>query len=237
MIGQCVRVGDLTPDDRTSMFELLAASFLDIGRAAFELDLGSKTAAVLVRDHSRLVGFSTFSLDAETDPWGRTASVLCSGDTIVDPAHWGSSALGRTLILSAWQMHRASGRDDLWWLLITSGPRTWGVLPTFFRAFEPMPEAVTDSVVAAWLERLCAARWPGRVDGEGIVRLANPQKLRPPLDAIPRSREGDPGVRWYDRRNPGWREGDELPSLVRIAAQNLSRAGRRYLADSLEAPA
>jgi hypothetical protein len=216
------------------MFDLLRASFLGVDREGFEADLTGKTAVVLLRNQSGLVGFSTFALVGETSPWGLPASVLCSGDTIVDPAHWGSSELGRTLILSALELHRASGRDGLWWLLITSGPRTWGVLPTFFHAFEPMPAATPEPVLAAWLNKLCQTRWPGCVDAGGIVRLAKPQRLRPPLDAIPQSRRGDSGVRWYDLRNPNWRDGDELPSLVRIDARNLTRAGRRYLGASLE---
>jgi len=234
--GTCVEVGELSLDDRTSMFDLLEASFLGVDREGFEADLAAKTAVVLLRDQADLVGFSTFSLVPEIDLRGRPASVMCSGDTIVHPAHWGSSALGRTLILAAVELHAASGRDGLWWLLITSGPRTWGVLPTFFQAFEPMPGAASDSALATWLDRLCRSRWPGRVDADGIVRLANPQRLRPPLDAVPRSRRDDSGVRWYDLRNPRWREGDELPSLVRIEAGNLTRAGRRYLGTSLEHP-
>jgi hypothetical protein len=189
---------------------------------------------VILREDGILAGFSTFTLRPALDPDGRTASVLCSGDTIVDPRHWGSSALGKTLIASAWDLHGRSGRETFWWLLITSGPRTWGVLPTFFKTFHPGPDRPMEDAMARWLDRLCEERWPGRRDADrGTIRLEHPQKLKAPLNALPPTRILDRGVNWYVAANPGWTEGDELPSLARIDAGNLTRAGWRYLSDYL----
>lgn len=223
--------GDLV---REEMFELLDRCFVGVTREVFLRDLASKDGVVLLRQGARLAGFSTFTLAGERDPSGREVSVLCSGDTIVDPRHWGSSALGRTLLGAALDLHRTSGREALWWYLITSGPRTWGVLPTFFREFHPNPSGSTGADIADWIRRLGETRWPGRLDARGIVHLDSPQRLRPPLDALPTTRLDDPGVAWYASTNPGWREGDEFPSLVRVDLENLTRAGRRYIGGRFE---
>lgn len=237
MIGQCVAASELTRADEDAMFALLDRHFFDMRREVFEEDLRGKDGVVVLREAGRLVGFSTFTLRASVDGEGRTASVLCSGDTLIDPGHWGSSTLGRTLIQSAWDMHRRSDRETFWWLLIASGPRTWGVMPTFFRGFHPHPSLPAPAGASRWLRELCAQRWPGRLDPiSGVIRLSHPQRLRPPLDQVPASRAGDEGVRWFGSANPGWRNGDELATLARIDADNLTRAGWRYLSKYLKTP-
>lgn len=236
MMGACLALPELTDRDRAEMFGLLDRCFNGVTWTGFLADLAGKDRVVILREGGTLAGFSTFTLRPAVDPGGNPASVLCSGDTIVDPRHWGSSALGKTLIASAWDLHRVSGRETFWWLLITSGPRTWGVLPTFFKSFHPQPDRPGNESMARWLGRLCEERWPGRWDAaRGIVRLQNPQTLKPPLDALPATRIRDRGVDWYIAANPGWRrDGDELPSLARIDAANLTRAGLRYLSGYLE---
>jgi hypothetical protein len=234
MIGACLALPDLSDRDRREMFGLLDKCFSGVSWPRFLADLEAKDRVVILRENGILAGFSTFTVSPAVDPDGKAASVLCSGDTIVDPRHWGSSALGKTLIASAWEMHRRSGRESFWWLLITSGPRTWGVLPTFFKTFHPSPEAYPADGMAIWLGSLCEERWPGRWDARyGIIRLEHPQRLKAPLNAMPATRIGDRGVNWYVAANPGWRDGDEFPSLARIDAGNLTRAGWRYLSDYL----
>ena len=235
MIGECLAIPDLDVSDRDAMFSLLDRHFFAMDRAVFESDLRGKDGVVVLRESGVLVGFSTFTLRASVDGEGRAASVLCSGDTLIDPGHWGSSALGRTLLQSAWELHRRSGRDTFWWLLITSGPRTWGVLPTFFKEFHPHPSLPEPPGATGWMRSLCEERWPAQRDPvSGVIRLTHPQRLRPPLDIVPASREGNAEVRWFISANPGWRGGDELPSLVRIDPFNLTRAGWRYLSEYLE---
>lgn len=235
MKGICLSISDLLESQKSAMFELLCLCFVEVERTVFDKDIQEKDRVVLLYKDNLLVGFSTFTLRPEIDIENRSASILCSGDTIIDPKHWGSSALGRTLIQSAWELHQQSKRESFWWLLITSGPRTWGVLPTFFKNFYPHPNHPKNSVVTEWTRKLCEARWPGRQDSATeIIRLLHPQKLRPPLDTIPTSRSLNNGVRWYVSINSGWCNGDELPSVVQIHPSNLTRAGWRYLSDYIK---
>ena len=236
MKSACLTINELTEEIRESMFALLNRFFWNVTHEAFASDLQSKDRVVMINEAEALVGFSTFTLRPALDLDNQPASILCSGDTIVDPQYWGSSALGRTLIQSAWELHRQTKNDSFWWLLITSGPRTWGVLPTFFLDFHPHPNHAVNGKLETCTRSLCHERWPGCLDEEsGLIRLPHPQRLRPPLDIMPESRKLDSGFQWYERTNPGWKSGDELPSLVRIEPSNLTRAGWRYLSGYLEA--
>ena len=87
----------LTVAQRDEMYALLAAHFEGVTRAQFERDLAEKNWVVEIRRSGRLVGFSTM-LVRESRHDGRTITVVYSGDTIVAPEAWRSTALARSWI-------------------------------------------------------------------------------------------------------------------------------------------
>ncbi len=228
MRGRLVARKDLRSADVDAMYRLLDRHFAGVGRAGFEADLADKGWAVLVEGTERLVGFSTFRLDRERVR-GEDATVVFSGDTIVEPEAWGSRALPRTWIQSVRSLHEAVGGGPVWWLLLTSGFRTYRFLPVFCRAYHSGPATEGDELgeVAACLAR---RRFGDRYDAAtGIVRLPRPQRLRRPLLEIPPGRREDPHVRRFLELNPGHARGDELVSVAPLDDANLTRAGRRML--------
>jgi hypothetical protein len=120
------------------------------------------------------------------------------------------------------------GASDVFWLLLTSGFRTYRFLPVFFRSFYPrfdedMPDEVKNVVEALGRERF------GRMydSAAGLVRFARPQVLLHDLLDVPSGKQVDPHISYFLRRNPGYVRGDELVCLTRIDAGNLTAAGRR----------
>jgi hypothetical protein len=119
-----------------------------------------------------------------------------------------------------------SGR--LYWLLLSSGFRTYRFLPVFWREFHPRFDAPLPAAVRARRDFLATQRFGGRYCADsGIVCLDPPQVLRPELRALPLARRDDPHVAFFLDRNPGWRQGDELVCLTEISFENLTPAGRR----------
>src|SRR4051794_21991317 len=131
---------DLTQVERAEMFHLLAAHFEGVTPAQFSQDLMEKNWAILIRRGERLVGFSTL-LAYESTFQKEPVSVLYSGDTIVAPDAWGSSALARGWITTANQLRERYPRGKYYWLLLTSGFRTYRFLPVFWREFFPRPHS------------------------------------------------------------------------------------------------
>lgn len=209
------------------MYGLLDRHFAGVDRAGFEADLAGKGWAVLL-ETDVLVGFSTFRLDRQR-VGGREDTVVYSGDTIVEPGAWGSTVLPRTWIRGVRALHEDSGGGPVWWLLLTSGFRTYRFLPVFCRTWHSGPVA-GGSRMAAVAECLARRRFGDRYDpATGIVRLARPQRLREPLLEIPPERRDDPHVRRFLELNPGHARGDELVSVAPLDDGNLTRAGRRML--------
>lgn len=222
----------LEPATRAAMLTLLDRHFAGVTPEQFDRDLDEKDHALLLRERSgALVGFSTMVIYPERDADGRPATVVCSGDTIVAPHAWGRSSLAQTWINAVLDLHASrGGRGPLYWLLITSGVRTYRFLPVFFEEFFPRFDLPTPPDVQRWMDRLAAARWGDAYDAvRGVVRFTQPYPLRGELAEAHLRRTDDPHVAFFLRRNPGHAKGDELVSVAELSPRNLSRAGRRML--------
>jgi hypothetical protein len=122
-------------------------------------------------------------------------------------------------------------RGRCFWLLLTSGFRTYRFLPVFWREFFPRFDAPTPPETLRLLNQMARERFGAQFEsGRGIVRFNQPQKLRVGLNDIPAGRRNDPHVAYFLSRNPGCAEGDELVCFTELCPDNLTAAGRRMTA-------
>jgi hypothetical protein len=225
--SRLVRRDDLTPADREAMYALLDAHFRGVTPERFAADLAEKNWALLLEEDGRLQGFSTLLIYEAALPGGGPATVVYSGDTIVERGAWSTAALPRSWIAAVRTLRELHPRGRLWWLLLTSGFRTYRFLPVFWKEFWPRPGAPPPEVQAL-LDALARERFgPLYLPHEGIVRFPEPQVLREGLDSVPEGRLADPYVTFFLKANPGWVRGDELVCLTELAEENLTAAGRR----------
>ncbi|MEM8614274.1 MAG: hypothetical protein AAGF93_19805 [Cyanobacteria bacterium P01_H01_bin.105] len=226
MHSQLVSIPKLDPGDREAMYRLLEYHFRGVTPSKFAIDLTSKNWVLLIKDQTdRLQGFSTLRLyDATVNE--EIISVVYSGDTIVDPAAWSSATLPRAWIQSINQLRHPDKR--LFWLLISSGFRTYRLLPTFWQTFYPRHDQPTPELVQQLMDYLAQQQFGSTYDQKsGIVRFAQPQKLSPILGTVPPERRSDPHIRFFEQANPEHSNGDELVCLTEICVENLTAAGRR----------
>ena len=228
--GRAVLQGELTDELRERMFALLDSHFSGVDPGTFERDLAEKSCAVLLEDAAgELRGFSTVLMYG-TEAAGRRLTVVYSGDTIVEPAAWGSPALPRAWIRAVQALRRHHPAGELYWLLLASGFRTYRFLPVFCRRFFPWHDAATPVTIQGLLGALSRERFGPLYDpAAGLVRFARPQRLRQELLSMPEGRRSDPHVRFFLERNPGHAAGDEMVSLASLADENLTAAARRMM--------
>jgi len=217
----------LSRTQRDEMFALLSRHFDGVTREQFERDLAEKNWVVEIRRDARLLGFSTLLVcDAEFD--GRVLTAIYSGDTIVEPEAWGSPALARTWIAAVNHLRADFPSRPCYWLLLTSGFRTYRFLPVFWREFFPRHDAHPHT--RRLLDHLARARYGDCFDAaSGIVRFPKPQRLRGQLRDVPAGRAADADIAFFLARNPGHADGDELACLTEISEANLTPAGRRMI--------
>lgn len=212
------------------MFGLLDLHFEGVAMAQFHADLEDKHWVLLLESPAgRLQGFSTLRLDRE-EVAGEPATVVYSGDTIVDPEAWGSSVLAQAWIGAVLSLQGKQGAGRLYWLLLASGFRTYRFLPVFWREFYPRFDRPTPESLRTEIARLARRRFGASYDpAAGVVRFPRPQRLRGDLAEVPAARRHDSHVRFFVEANPGHAAGDELVCWADLDATNLTRAGWRMV--------
>jgi hypothetical protein len=230
IVSALVPPNQLSAAERDEAFGLLSRHFDGVSCEQFERDLAAKNWVLLLRrTDGALAGFSTI-LAYETRVHGSALSVIRSGDTIVDPSAWNSAALPREWMAAVNRLRTTYPNGPYYWLLITSGFRTYRLLSTFWQAFHPRYDAPTPRAEQRLLDALAAQQFGDAYDlPAGIVRFPRPQVLRPHLAGIPPARLDDPHVAFFAKRNPGHERGDELACLCELTDVNLTRAGRRMV--------
>jgi hypothetical protein len=225
-----VRCAELTRGQREEMFALLDRYFEGVTTEQFARDLAEKNWVIHLRRAGKLVGFSTL-LARETRFEGQSLLAIFSGDTIVAPEAWKTPALARAWIALVNRLRAEKPLRPCYWLLLTSGFRTYRFLPVFWRTFFPRAGCSTPAMHGRLMKQLAREQYGENYDEEkGLVRFERPQQLRGPLAEVPCGREMDANVAFFLGRNPGHVKGDELVCVTEISEANLTAAGRRMVA-------
>jgi hypothetical protein len=119
--------------------------------------------------------------------------------------------------------------QPVYWLLISSGYKSYRFLPVFYRQFYPRYECQTPPDLQAIMDELAQKRFGGQYDPlSGLVRFADGgTPLRRGVADVSEERQRNPHIRYFLTRNPGHAQGDELVCLTQISWQNLTPAGQR----------
>ena len=231
LVSQTLARADLTRVEVQAMFHVFSESFEGATLDIFERDLSNKDWVILLRDGQTndLEGFSTLAL-YEASFNDQPISVAYSGDTIIRPAYWGTPELPRAWIRTV--LEKSAGMPQpLYWLLISSGYKTYRFLSVFYKDFYPRYDRPTPPMLRALMDDLALQRFGADYRCEdGIVRFTSgATPLREGIAAVEIERLRDPHVAFFVKRNPGHQRGDELVCLTRIHPDNFTAAGRRMV--------
>lgn len=226
------RRAELSPAERVELRALLTEYFEGVTAAQFDRDLEEKDWVLRVFAGERLVGFSTVAL-GEVEVAGRWVNVVYSGDTIMAPEAWGSPVLARGWIGLVRRACAGLPVRPCYWLLLSSGFRTYRFLPVFWREFWPRHGGPMPDAERVLRDTLATERFgPAYDPAAGVVRFGVPQRLRPQLAAVPVNRTRDAHVAFFLAQNPGHADGDELVCLTELSDANLTAAGRRVVREA-----
>ena len=208
------------------MFALFQSHFQGVTQEQFAADLRDKYWVILLKQDHKLKGFSSLKFyEAKLD--NEPVRIVYSGDTITDPSMWSSPALPQAWATAIKAIHQ--GRTEkLYWLLISSGYRTYRFMSIFGKEFYPHYDRETPPKITEFINQLCQDQFKDDYyPQEGIVRFPQPQVLRPHLREIPPEKLKDAHVAFFRQKNPGYIKGDELVCLAEVSEDNLTRSGLR----------
>lgn len=214
---ETVPIERLDPPLIGEMWRLFDGNYTGVSRRVFERDLSTKQHALILRNGSRIVGF-TSQMFHEVDGY----RVVYSGDVVVAPD---SRDVGTACFFHQWA--KSVWRKCDWWCSLSSGPRTFRIPYTFYKRVTPNLDGDEMPEETALRDRFATHAYGKAYDpGSGIVRLSEPYTLRPNEQRI---RLNYPMGAYFRAANPGWRRGDELVSLVGLHPENWKPVAMRML--------
>jgi len=229
LTSQTLPRSELTQETINEMFKVFSENFEQSSLEIFERDLNNKNWVILIRDNEQnhVQGFSTLAL-YETDYCGQRISVVYSGDTIIRREYWGTPELPKRWIHTVLEKS-ANMAQPVYWLLITSGYKTYRFLTVFYKEFYPCHDRPTPPEIQSLMDHLAKQRFGGEYQRDlGIVRFQNgATPLRDGVAEVTDERLHDPHVAHYIKMNPHHDQGDELVCITRVHPDNFTPAGRR----------
>jgi hypothetical protein len=194
---------------------IYASTYADVDGAVFRADFRAKEHVILL-DDGVLRGFSTLR-ELRVTEGGRAHVGTFSGDTVAERPLWGNRLLGRAFLAHMLRRRLHVPTLPYWWILISKGYKTYLLMANNFVEHWPRHEAATPAdtrrVMDAFGRELFGASYRAP---EGVVRWDAPRgRLRPGIaDVTPELARTRPRVGFFEARNPGWSDGDELFCLA-----------------------
>lgn len=223
LIASVADVGGLDAQTRAAMYALFKDHYEATSAERFAADLAAKQRVVMLRDGGGVLrGFSTLAVEPCIQA-GRRLVVIFSGDTIIEPAHWGSPAFAQAWVREIGRIAAQAPEATLYWLLIVKGHRTYRFLPTFGLTFVPDWRQPDDPGLVALRDALARARFGADYDAtRGVVAHATSRGHLAAGLARPTPRElARADVRFFLERNPGYARGEELVCLCALSPDNM----------------
>lgn len=229
-----LRVEDLTHAERDQMYSLMVAYYDNLTRSKFEEDLSGKSWVCAVTDSGsgQICGFSTLArFEANVD--GERVAALFSGDTIVSRELWGQQVLLGTVARQMMSVADEAPETRTFWLLLSSGYKTYRLLPTSFLEFFPRYDTETPPTARRLIRTLAAGMFGAQYHEEaGIVRFDEPAPLQAGVAGVDSRHLEDPHIEFFVRANPGHAAGDELVCIAELTRSNLTSAVRGLIGDA-----
>jgi hypothetical protein len=232
LTGQLVRVAEIDVRRRDEMYALMDAYYENMNYSTFAADLNEKDWVIQIVDaaSNTLKGFSTQVL-IQSSVDGRSIRALFSGDTIVSSDRRGQQKLFQ---YSGWLCRRLMDTypyDELYWLLISKGYKTYRFLPLFFREFYPRFDSNTPARYQTVIDSLGRHIDPARYDQQTGILRAGPSgcRLRPGVADVTADRLRDQHVRFFADANPGHASGDELCCVAPLTPTCFTRVAYRAM--------
>lgn len=213
------------------MYELYAAFYENTSLDIFLSDLSKKSGVILVsrKSDDRIVGFSTQTFfDLKVD--GKRVRGIFSGDTIIEPAYWGNNALANTFYRRLVIERIKRPFVPFYWFLISKGYKTYLLMTNNFYNYYPKVDGNRGDRTALYhniTEAYCQQLFPEAFDrqrmlldfGDSYVRLkGDVAEITPELKAA------SPHIAFFEKVNPDWRRGTEVPCLAACDYESLLRS-------------
>ncbi|MDB4893312.1 MAG: hypothetical protein JWL61_5167 [Gemmatimonadetes bacterium] len=230
LCARTTAVSSLDASTRAAAFTLFRATYENACRDRFDHDLAEKQHIILLYDSvtDALKGFSTVLVREIATPSG-AATVVFSGDTVIDREYWGQKQLQLAFARLLVTLKLRAPWRPLYWFLVSKGYRTYLLLANSFPLSVPRVGVSDDNTLRSVLDDLAAERFGEQYDRErGVVRYATPhERVRDGVAPVTTAALRSAHVRFFVERNGEHADGVELACLADVRLGDLARAVAR----------
>ncbi|MDX1589264.1 MAG: hypothetical protein R3296_10010 [Oleiphilaceae bacterium] len=218
------RVERISVHEIRQMYEIFQRYYHHTDIETFLKDLSNKTGVVLVRTRGDkdIVGFTTVRI-LDMEAGGLRGKGFFSGDTILERQYWGNKAMHLGLFRVMLREKLRRPWRPVFWLLISKGYKTFLLMANNFENYYPNPENRRPELKRlVW--QYCEDLFPGVYDPQKEVLDFGDvsQCLREDVAAVSDElRRREPKIDFFQRRNPEWHRGTELPCIGIVDARTL----------------
>ncbi|MEM7179301.1 MAG: hypothetical protein AAF518_00195 [Spirochaetota bacterium] len=221
---QTFRTDEMSIQLQKELFQILQDYYTNTEYQEFCKDLQNKDAVLVLFDQEETpVGFTTwFVRDFQFAK--QKGKFIYSGDTVIRKHASGSLALpiawGKVMLDIADSLGTG---EKLYWLLTTKGFRTYRYLSVFFKKFYPAVDSVSENLpeTCEYLARSLFGSMYQKETGI-LLRSGKKQAIRfVAEDTAYISRSPDKHIRFFQKKNPRFFDGEELVCLAEFSQENL----------------
>lgn len=225
-------VADISTVDVYQMYSIYSRYYKGTKWRIFLHDLSKKSGVFLIRQKksNMVVGFSTV-VTYDLCVKGKKALGVFSGDTIIDREFWGSRVLQTAFYRYMIMQKIKHPMRALYWLLISKGFKTYLLMANNFEKYYPHPESKFVEL-AGVVDHYCHEMFDDYYDADKKILDfgSSYQCLREGVaETNAAMLENNRNIRFFEKCNPEWRRGTELPCVGVVDWSLLCQYVVRYL--------
>ncbi len=220
LVAKTIKITSLKEQQISEMFKLFEMFYDNVAFERFRSDLLKKSRVILMLNLKKEVkGFSTLD-EFDYLHEGKNFRILYSGDTIIDPEHWGTSVLTMAFLKQMLLLKMKYFSRPVWWFLISKGYKTYLLLANNFIHYYPRYDQETPKEYFDLLSGLSNRIYPGKFNqATGVIEFneGEHEKLKATIAPITKELELKyPKIAFFNHQNPNWQRGDELACIGKV---------------------
>jgi hypothetical protein len=220
LISKTIKITSLYDTQIVEMFKLFEIFYENVSFERFQHDLKAKTRVIIMLDKNKCIqGFSTL-YDFDFLHHEKNYRILFSGDTIIAPDYWGTSALTMEFLKNMILLKMKYPTRPVWWFLISKGYKTYLLLANNFINYYPRYDRETPTEHQSLLQGLSDKLYPGKYNSEtGVIEFsaAEHERLRDSIAPITDELMAKyPKIKYFQSKNPDWIKGCELACVGEV---------------------
>lgn len=228
--------------DILEMHTLFQEYYHNVSLEVFMKDMNKKEGAILLRekDTGKIKGFTTI-VRLPMSYRRKVAVGIFSGDTVLDKEYWGSPALHSGYLKFLLKTKLTRPLTPLFWLLICKGYKTYLLMANNLRNYYPRYDRQKQSELESLVSGYCKSLFPKYYKKEPSILLdfgSDYQRLKENVAPITDTmRRNYPKIAYFEKMNPTWQRGTELPCIGEIDFRTIFahglKTGRKIFKNSI----